>query len=336
MKKMTKVISLALALVMCLALCACGSKKEASYKMLDEKVSTEQYGIGFKKGNTELRDAVQAALFQLYKDGKVEEIAKKYSDYNLDAMLCLDKQTETTFDAAQASDEFKARTTFTVGFDAEYPPYGYMGADGEYTGFDLDLAQAVCDIYNWELVKTPIDWDTKDVILSAGQIDCIWNGMTLTAEVTSTMECSNAYCNNAQVVIVPADKASEYQTVESVKDLTFAAEAGSAGEAELTALGYTVTPVKAQSDALMEVAAGTSDAAVIDSLMAAAMVGEGTGYASLTYTCGLNSEEYGVGFRKGSDLAQKLNDFFKASYADGSMMQIAETYGVQAAIIEQK
>ena len=86
----------------------------------------------------------------------------------------------------------------------------------------------------------------------------------------------------------------------------------------------------------MEVAAGTSDAAVIDSLMAAAMVGEGTGYANLTYTCGLNSEEYGVGFRKGSDLAQKLNDFFKASYADGSMMQIAETYGVQAAIIEQK
>ena len=160
--------------------------------------------------------------------------------------------------------------------------------------------------------------------------------MTLTAEVTSAMECSNAYCNNAQVVIVPADKASEYQTVESVKDLTFAAEAGSAGEAELTALGYTVTPVKAQSDALMEVAAGTSAAAVIDSLMAAAMVGEGTGYASLTYTCGLNSEEYGVGFRKGSDLAQKLNDFFKASYADGSMMQIAETYGVQAAIIEQK
>ena len=119
-------------------------------------------------------------------------------------------------------------------------------------------------------------------------------------------------------------------------EITYAVEAGSAGEAELTALGYTVTPVKAQSDALMEVAAGTSDAAVIDSLMAAAMVGEGTGYASLTYTCGLNSEEYGVGFRKGSDLAQKLNEFFQSSYADGSMMQIAETYGVQAAIIEQK
>jgi len=107
------------------------------------------------------------------------------------------------------------------------------------------------------------------------------------------------------------------------KELTYAVEAGSAGEAELNALGYSVTPVSAQSDALMEVAAGTSDAAVIDSLMAAAMVGEGTGYANLTYTCGLNSEEYGVGFRKGSDLVQKLNDFFKASYADGSMLNLS-------------
>ena len=100
-------------------------------------------------------------------------------------------------------------------------------------------------------------------------------------------------------------------------------------------LGYSCTPVKAQSDALMEVAAGTSDAAVIDSLMAAAMVGEGTGYADLTYTVGLNSEEYGVGFRKGSDLAAALNDFFAAAYADGSMLECAETYGVQAALIAQ-
>ena len=95
------------------------------------------------------------------------------------------------------------------------------------------------------------------------------------------------------------------------------------------------TPVKAQSDALMEVAAGTSDAAVIDSLMAAAMVGEGTGYADLTYTVQLNSEEYGVGFRKGSDLAAALNEFFAVSYADGSMTACAETYKVQAAVIEQ-
>ena len=94
--------------------------------------------------------------------------------------------------------------------------------------------------------------------------------------------------------------------------------------------------MKAQSDALLEVKSGTSDAAVIDLLMAGAMIGEGTGYADLTYTIGLNSEEYGVGFRKGSDLVAALNDFFAASYKDGSMMKCAEKYGVQAAIIEQK
>ena len=225
--------------------------------------------------------------------------------------------------------------TLIIGI-TDFAPMDYQDESGEWVGFDADMAKAFAESLGVKAEFVEIVWDNKVLELDSKTIDCVWNGMTLTAEVTSAMECSNAYCNNAQVVIVPADKASEYQTVESVKDLTFAAEAGSAGEAELTALGYTVTPVKAQSDALMEVAAGTSDAAVIDSLMAAAMVGEGTGYASLTYTCGLNSEEYGVGFRKGSDLAQKLNDFFKASYADGSMMQIAETYGVQAAIIEQK
>ena len=225
--------------------------------------------------------------------------------------------------------------TLVIGI-TDFEPRDYKDADGSWIGFDADMAKAFADSLGVTAEFVEIDWDNKILELDSKTIDCVWNGMTLTAEVTSTMECSNAYCNNAQVVIVPADKASEYQTVESVKDLTFAAEAGSAGEAELTALGYTVTPVKAQSDALMEVAAGTSDAAVIDSLMAAAMVGEGTGYANLTYTCGLNSEEYGVGFRKGSDLVQKLNDFFKASYADGSILKIAETYGVQAAVIEQK
>ena len=131
------------------------------------------------------------------------------------------------------------------------------------------------------------------------------------------------------------DVADQYQTVESMKDLSFAVEAGSAGEAEVTALNYNCTPVKAQADALMEVAAGTSDAAVIDSLMAAAMVGEGTGYENLTYTASFNSEEYGVGFRKGSDLVEKLNTFFADSYKDGSMKATAEKYSVQAALVEQ-
>ncbi len=134
--------------------------------------------------------------------------------------------------------------------------------------------------------------------------------MTLTDEVKSSMEAPMHTATNAQIVIVPADQADQYQDVDSLSDLNFAVEAGSAGEEQVDALPC-LSPVKAQSDALMEVAAGTSDAAVIDSLMAAAMVGEGTGYAELTYTVGLNSEEYGVGFRKGSDLAAALNEFFR-------------------------
>ena len=248
-----------------------------------------------------------------------------------------EQPAETPAEEPAADSEVAAiqsKGTLVVGI-TDFAPMDYTDADGNWIGFDADLAKAFAESLGVAVEFVEIDWDNKVLELNSQAIDCVWNGMTLTDEVTSTMECSNAYCNNAQVVIVPADKAAQYQTVEACADLAFAVEAGSAGEAEIDALGYNFTPVKAQSDALMEVAAGTSDAAVIDSLMAAAMVGEGTGYADLTYTVGLNSEEYGVGFRKGSDLAAALNEFFAAAYADGSMIECAETYGVQAALIAQ-
>lgn len=228
----------------------------------------------------------------------------------------------------------KDKGTLVVGI-TDFAPMDYKNDAGEWVGFDADMARTFAESLGVKVEFVEIDWDNKVLELDGKSIDCVWNGMTLTDEVTSAMECSNAYCNNAQVVVVPTDKASQYQTVESCAALTFAVEAGSAGKDEVEALGYSFTEVKAQSDALMEVAAGTSDAAVIDSLMAAAMVGPGTGYEGLTYTVGLNAEEYGVGFRKGSELAQKLNEFFAASYADGTMQAIAETYGVQAALIAQ-
>ena len=224
--------------------------------------------------------------------------------------------------------------TLVVGI-TDFAPMDYKDENGEWIGFDADMAKAFAESLGVEAEFVEIDWDNKILELDGKTIDCVWNGMTLTEDVLSAMECSNAYCNNAQVVIVPADVADQYQDEESLAGLTFAVEAGSAGEEQVQALGLNYTPVTAQSDALMEVAAGTSDAAVIDSLMAAAMVGEGTGYEDLTYTIGLNSEEYGVGFRKGSDLAAALNDFFASSYADGTMESVAETYGVQAALIEQ-
>lgn len=246
--------------------------------------------------------------------------------------------TADTADTVEGTDSdleyVKEKGTLVVGI-TEFEPMDYKDESGNWIGFDADMATAFAESLGVDVEFVEIDWDNKILELDGKTIDCVWNGMTLTDEVTSAMECSNAYCNNAQIVIVPADKADQYQDVDSLSDLTFAVEAGSAGEAEVSALGLNYTAVKAQSDALMEVAAGTSDAAVIDSLMAAAMVGEGTGYADLTYTVGLNSEEYGVGFRKGSDLADALNEFFVSSYADGSMLTCAETYGVQAAIIEQ-
>ncbi len=227
-------------------------------------------------------------------------------------------------------DYVKEKGTLVVGI-TDFEPMDYKGDDDEWIGFDADMARAFAESLGVEAEFVEIDWDNKIMELDGKTIDCVWNGMTLTSEVTSSMECSNAYCNNAQVVIVPSDVADKYQDEDSLSELTFAVEAGSAGEEAVEGLELEFTSVKAQADALMEVSAGTSDAAVIDSLMA----GEGTGYEDLTYTCGLNDEEYGVGFRKGSDLAKALNDFFASSYKDGSMMECAEKYGVQAAIIEQ-
>ena len=274
---------------------------------------------------------------------------KKLIAVLLAAMLLLTLGACAKKEPATDLEYVKDKGTLVVGI-TDFAPMDYKNDAGEWVGFDADMAKAFAESLGVKVEFVEIDWDNKVLELDGKSIDCVWNGMTLTDEVTSAMECSNAYCNNAQVVIVPSDVADQYQTVESCAALTFAVEAGSAGKAEGEALGYNFTEVKAQSDALMEVAAGTSDAAVIDSLMAAAMVGAGTGYENLTYTVGLNSEEYGVGFRKGSELAQKLNEFFAASYAagtsfinsvmgeayaDGTMQAIAETYGVQAALIAQ-
>ena len=256
------------------------------------------------------------------------------------------EDTASGEDAAPAADQTAAdsdmayvqsKGTLVVGI-TDFAPMDYQNESGEWIGFDADMAKAFAESLGVSVEFVEIDWDNKLLELGSKSIDCVWNGMTLTDEVTSAMSCSNAYCNNSQVVIVPADKAADYADVEACKALSFAVESGSAGMAEVEKLGASFTEVKDQATALMEVAAGTSDAAVIDSLMAGAMVGEGTSYDSLTYTVSLNAEEgeqYGVGFRQGSDLADALSDFFKAAYADGSMQACAETYGIQAALIAQ-
>ncbi len=217
----------------------------------------------------------------------------------------------------------------------DFEPMDYKDADGNWIGFDADLATAFAESLGVEVEFIEIDWDNKILELNNKSIDCVWNGMTLTDEVLSAMDCSNAYSSNSQVVVLSADIADQYTDAESLSALTFAVESGSAGESAAEENGLTYVSVSSQASALMEVAAGTSDAAIIDLLMAKAMVGEGTSYAGLTSGITLVDEEYGVGFRQGSDLVELLNAFFVESYADGSMLEIATTYGIESSIVEQ-
>ena len=218
----------------------------------------------------------------------------------------------------------------------DFAPMDYKDeGNDEWIGFDADMAKAFAEYLGVDVEFIEINWDNKAMELETKAIDAVWNGMTLTEEVQKLMGTSDAYCNNGQVVVVKSDVADQYQTVESLSDLAFAVENGSAGAEQLDALGIPYTALQTQANALMEVASGASDACVIDLLMAGAMIGEGTSYPNLTYTVQLNSEEYGVGFRVGSDLVDAFNTFWKEAYDAGTVMEVAATYGVQESIIEK-
>ena len=298
MEKMKKLATLLLALAMCLALAACGGESAAE---------TEETGTDAASGTEESAD---------------------------DGADAAETEETDTGDAAAESDlaYVQDKGTLVVGI-TEFEPLDYQSETGEWIGFDAEMATGFAQSLGVEVQFQLIDWDNKIMELDGGTIDCVWNGMTLTDEVLSAMECSAPYLNNAQVVILPADVAADYDSVESLADLTFAVESGSAGQEQAEVNGFTYTEVMDQATALLEVSSGTADAAIIDSLMAAAMVGEGTSYEGLTYTISLNSEEYGVGFRKGSDLAAALDEYLDSAYADGTMQAIAEEYGVDAALI---
>ena len=252
-------------------------------------------------------------------------------------LLCLVLASVAAFAVAEGESDkayVLGKGKLVVGI-TDFEPMDYRNEAGEWIGFDADMARAFAAYLGVEVEFQEIDWDSKIFELNGKSIDCVWNGMTLTDEVLSAMACSKPYMNNAQVVVMRTDRSADYTTVESLASLVFAVEAGSAGEAVVTELGYQVNAVQNQAAALMEVKAGTSDAAVIDALMAAAMVGEGTSYADLTYSVPLNDEQYGVGFRTGSDLAAELDAFLAACAADGSLLKVAETYGVQAALVAE-
>ena len=235
-------------------------------------------------------------------------------------------------DAASDLDYIKEKGSMVIGYTV-YEPMNYTDADGNFTGFDTELATAVCEKLGVEPEFVEINWDTKVVELDAKSIDCIWNGMTLTDDIMANTATTRAYAKNAQVVVIK--DGTDYTSTADLVGKTVVAEAGSAGEAaiegdeNLAQADYISKSV--QTDCLMEVAAGTADAAVLDLTLANAMIGEGTDYASLKIVDELNAEEYGVAFRKGSDAAEAVNAAFDELNADGTMQALADKYDMALA-----
>ena len=234
--------------------------------------------------------------------------------------------------AASDLDYIKEKGKMVIGYTV-YEPMNYTDADGNFTGFDTELATAVCEKLGVEPEFVEINWDTKVVELDAKSIDCIWNGMTLTDDIMANAATTKAYAKNAQVVVVK--DGTDYSSTADLVGKTVVAEAGSAGEAaiegdeNLAQADYVSKSV--QTDCLMEVAADTADAAVLDLTLANAMIGEGTDYASLKIVDELNAEEYGVAFRKGSDAAAAVDAAFDELKADGTMQALADKYDLALA-----
>ena len=215
----------------------------------------------------------------------------------------------------------------------DYAPMDYKDENGEWTGFDAEFARLFAKELGVEVEFFVIaDWGQKVFELETKNIDAIWNGMTITDEITLNTNCSDPYVINAQVVVMKADAVGNYPDTASLNGLTFAVESGSAGETALVDLGIKdYVAVQDQAKAVMEVSAGTADACVIDITMANAMTGPGTNYADLAYGISLTSEEYGVAFRKDSDLTAKFNAFMDKLIADGTLPALAEKYSLTLA-----
>lgn len=214
-----------------------------------------------------------------------------------------------------------------------YPPMNYTDEEGTFTGFDTELASLISEKLDLEAEFVEINWDTREVELNAKNIDCIWNGMTINDDLKKTMEITKPYVKNSQVVLVK--KGTIYEGTKSLIDKNIAAEQGSAGEKtiqeddNLKQASY--VPKTLQTDALMEVKAGTSHAAVLDLTLANTMTGEGTNYEEIIIVDHLTEENYGVAFRKGSDICEKVNKLFDELVKDGTMAKLAKKYGLDMA-----
>lgn len=229
--------------------------------------------------------------------------------------------------AAQSDLEYvKQKGKMVIGI-TDYAPMNYKeeGSD-EWTGFDTEFAEAVCKEIGVDAEFFVLaDWGAKVNELNAKTIDAVWNGMTILPELQESMSISDPYVVNAQVIVCKEANKDTFATVESIKDAAIAVEGGSAAE-ELVADYANVTPCQNMANTLLEVQSGAADVAIIDITMAQSMTGEGTSYSDLTYTASLSEEEYGIGFRKGSDICTKVNEIMSEMKADGTLKALADKY----------
>ena len=224
--------------------------------------------------------------------------------------------------------------TLIVGFDAEYPPYGYMDENGEYTGFDLELAQAVCDLEGWELEKKPINWDSKDMELNSGSIDCIWNGFTINGR-EDDYTWSDPYLNNEQVMVVASD--SGIDTLADLAGKNVVVQAASAAldalnsddNKDLTDSFGSLTENPDYNTAFMNIDSGAADAVAVDIGVAKYQLAQREEGKYKILDEPIQSEQYGIGFAKGNE---ELRDTVWAEvmklYEDGEIDKLAEQYGV--------
>lgn len=225
--------------------------------------------------------------------------------------------------------------TLVVGFDQEFPPYGYVGDDGAYTGFDLDLAAAVCEKKGWTFQPEPIDWDAKDGLLNSGQITCIWNGFTIEGR-EDDYAFTDAYMNNSNVVVVAAD--SDIQTLDDLAGKVVVVQTDSGAQTVLedeeqqAALAATFDKLETIGDyntAFMSLEQGAYDAIAVDEPVALFNIADRQDKFRVLDEK-LNSEHYGVGFALGdAALAAEVEACLQELAADGTVAKIVEKYADQ-------
>ena len=238
-------------------------------------------------------------------------------------------QTATESDLKYVQDKGE----LIIGMTLFAPMNYYEGED--FVGFETEFAKAVAEKLGVEAKFIEIDWNTKEVELAAKSIDCIWNGMTITPERAEAMSITVPYMANKQVVVAKAENAEKYATAEGIENVVIVAEAESAGEEVATSDAFfskaSYTAVDSQAKALMEVSSGTAGACVVDYVASIGMIGEGTDYENLVVvpTGEFSPEEYGVAFRKGSDITEKVNAAMKELAEEGTLETIAKKYKLE-------